>query len=66
MMKSMAEGLAHIEGDAGIKPALINIEDGWQIESIQPARVEVRPDLKDFSFSEGGPKAWFAVIRRPK
>jgi len=41
-------------------------EDGWQIESIQPARVEVRPDLKDFSFSEGGPKAWFAVIRRPK
>jgi hypothetical protein len=31
MMKSMAEGLAHIEGDAGIKPALINIEDGWQI-----------------------------------
>jgi len=41
-------------------------EDGWQIESIQPARVEVRPDLKDFSFSEGGPKAWFAVIRRAK
>jgi uncharacterized membrane protein len=31
MMKSMAEGLADIEGDAGIKPALINIEDGWQI-----------------------------------
>ena len=31
MMKSMAEGLAQIEGDTGIKPALINIEDGWQI-----------------------------------
>jgi SAM-dependent methyltransferase len=37
---------------------------GWAIESIEPARYEVRPDLKDFSFSEGGPKAWFAEIRR--
>ena len=37
---------------------------GWTIESIRPARVEVRPDLKDLKFSEGGPKAWFAVIRR--
>ncbi len=38
--------------------------EGWTIESIEPVRVEVRPDLKDMSFSEGGPKAWFAVIRR--
>ena len=37
---------------------------GWDIESIEPTRVETRPDLKDFTFSEGGPKAWFAVIRR--
>jgi SAM-dependent methyltransferase len=37
---------------------------GWEVESIQPCRVEVRPDLKGFSFTEGGPKAWFAVIRR--
>jgi cyclopropane fatty-acyl-phospholipid synthase-like methyltransferase len=37
---------------------------GWDIESIQASRVETRPDLKDFTFSEGGPKAWFAVIRR--
>ena len=37
---------------------------GWTIESIQSAPFEVRPDLKDFTFSEGGPKAWFAVIRR--
>jgi cyclopropane fatty-acyl-phospholipid synthase-like methyltransferase len=37
---------------------------GWSIESIQPSRVEVRPDFKEFSFSEGGPKAWFAVVRR--
>jgi cyclopropane fatty-acyl-phospholipid synthase-like methyltransferase len=37
--------------------------DGWEIESIQAERVESGPDLKDF-FSEGGAKAWFAVIRR--
>jgi len=37
---------------------------GWDIESIRPTRVETRPDLKDFTFSAGGPKAWFAVIRR--
>jgi len=37
---------------------------GWDIESIRSARIETRPDLKDFTFSEGGPKAWFAVIRR--
>jgi cyclopropane fatty-acyl-phospholipid synthase-like methyltransferase len=38
--------------------------EGWSIESIEPVQVEVRPDLKDMTFSEGGPKAWFAVIRR--
>jgi cyclopropane fatty-acyl-phospholipid synthase-like methyltransferase len=37
---------------------------GWVIESIQPVQVEVRPDLKDMTFSEGGPKAWFVVVRR--
>jgi cyclopropane fatty-acyl-phospholipid synthase-like methyltransferase len=37
---------------------------GWAVESIQPAQIEVRPDLKDFNFSPGGPKTWFAVIRR--
>jgi SAM-dependent methyltransferase len=36
----------------------------WDIESVEPYRVEIRPDFKDISFSEGGPKAWFAVIRR--
>ena len=38
--------------------------DGWAIESIQPSRYEVRPDPKDISFSDGGPKAWFVVVRR--
>ena len=39
---------------------------GWAIESVEPSRYEVRPDLKDLNFSEGGPWAWFAVIRRLK
>jgi SAM-dependent methyltransferase len=38
--------------------------DGWAVEEVRPARIEVRPDLEGFSFSEGGPKAWFAVFRR--
>jgi 2-polyprenyl-3-methyl-5-hydroxy-6-metoxy-1,4-benzoquinol methylase len=38
--------------------------EGWSIESIEPCRFEVRPDLKDMTFSEGGPKAWFVVVRR--
>jgi uncharacterized membrane protein len=31
LMKSMAEGLAHIENASGLRPALVNIEDGWQM-----------------------------------
>ena len=38
--------------------------EGWNIESIEPTRFEVRPDLKEFTFSEGGPRAWFVVARR--
>lgn len=38
--------------------------DGWVVERIEATRFEVRPDLKDFTFSEGGPKAWFVVVRR--
>ncbi len=37
---------------------------GWTIESIEPVQVEVRPDLKDFNFSSGGPKAWLAIVQR--
>jgi cyclopropane fatty-acyl-phospholipid synthase-like methyltransferase len=37
---------------------------GWDIESIEPCRVETRPDFKGFTFSEGGPKAWFAIVQR--
>jgi SAM-dependent methyltransferase len=38
--------------------------DGWEVESIQPARAEVNPAFTEVKFSEGGPKTWFAVIRR--
>jgi uncharacterized membrane protein len=31
LIKSMAEGLAHIENASGLKPVLVSIEDGWQI-----------------------------------
>jgi ubiquinone/menaquinone biosynthesis C-methylase UbiE len=37
---------------------------GWVVEEVRAARFEIRPDLKDISFSEGGPRAWFSVIRR--
>ncbi|MGH6689773.1 MAG: class I SAM-dependent methyltransferase [Gammaproteobacteria bacterium] len=38
--------------------------DGWEFESIQPSRFEVNPEAAGTSFSAGGPKTWFAVIRR--
>ena len=38
--------------------------EGWMIEYIQPARIEIRPDFKEIGFSEGGPKAWFMLAKR--
>ena len=38
--------------------------EGWAVENIERSRFDVRPDLNDFTFSEGGPKAWFLVVRR--
>jgi cyclopropane fatty-acyl-phospholipid synthase-like methyltransferase len=38
--------------------------EGWSIESIEPTRAEVHPDVQDLTFSAGGPKAWFVVVRR--
>jgi SAM-dependent methyltransferase len=37
---------------------------GWEIESVQLARCEVHPEFTEATFSEGGPKVWFAVVRR--
>jgi hypothetical protein len=38
--------------------------DGWVVESVRPIRCEINPDFTEVRFSEGGPKMWFAVIRR--
>src|SRR5262245_16027184 len=37
---------------------------GWTIESLRPIQFETRPDFKEMTFSDGGPKSWFAVIKR--
>ena len=39
-------------------------KEGWTVESIEPARFGVRSDFKEFTFSEGGPRAWFVVVSR--
>ena len=39
-------------------------KSGWGLEMIAPVQFEVRPDLKDMVFSEGGPKAWFVIARK--
>ena len=38
--------------------------NGWVVESVQPARCEIHPEFTEVQFSEGGPKMWFAIIRR--
>jgi SAM-dependent methyltransferase len=38
--------------------------DGWEVESIEPARCEIHPGFTEVTFSEGGPKLWFATVRR--
>ena len=38
--------------------------EGWSIESIEPIRIEINPNLKEFPLSEGRPRAWFAVVQR--
>jgi SAM-dependent methyltransferase len=37
---------------------------GCDVESVQPCRFEVNPGFTEVKFSEGGPRGWFAVIRR--
>jgi cyclopropane fatty-acyl-phospholipid synthase-like methyltransferase len=37
---------------------------GWTVERIERSHYEVRPDPNDGSFKDGGPKAWFVVVRR--
>jgi hypothetical protein len=56
-------------GDApGLAGAAIEFHDdfaqGWMIETSEPSRFEVRADVKELVFGEGGPKAWFGVRGR--
>ncbi len=36
----------------------------WNVEEIRPIRFETRPDFKEMTFSDGGPKSWFLVASR--
>jgi cyclopropane fatty-acyl-phospholipid synthase-like methyltransferase len=38
--------------------------DNWEVESVQPVQIEINPEFTEVTFSEGGPKAWFAIARR--
>jgi hypothetical protein len=38
--------------------------ESGSVECVEPSRVEVRPDLQDLTFSQGGPKVLFVVVRR--
>ena len=38
--------------------------DGWVVESIEAVRFEPNPAVDPSEFSAGGPKGWFAVVRR--
>jgi cyclopropane fatty-acyl-phospholipid synthase-like methyltransferase len=38
--------------------------DGWEIESIEPAEFDVRPEAKAGLFEGINPKAWFMIARR--
>jgi len=40
--------------------------DGWEVESVQPAQCEVHPEFTESTFSEGGPRVWFAIIQRKR
>jgi cyclopropane fatty-acyl-phospholipid synthase-like methyltransferase len=38
--------------------------DGWEVESVEPVQIEINPAFTEVNFSQGGPKAWFAIVRR--
>jgi SAM-dependent methyltransferase len=38
--------------------------DAWELESVEPVQIEINPGFSEIKFSDGGPKAWFAVVRR--
>jgi SAM-dependent methyltransferase len=38
--------------------------NGWEVESVRPCQIELNPEYTEVTFSDGGPKAWFAIVRR--
>jgi Thiopurine S-methyltransferase (TPMT) len=39
--------------------------DGWEIESLEPVRLEIRPEYKQQgAFSGEDPRGWFVIARR--
>jgi SAM-dependent methyltransferase len=38
--------------------------DGWEIESIEPVRLEIRPEYRAGAFSGEEPRGWFLIARR--
>jgi cyclopropane fatty-acyl-phospholipid synthase-like methyltransferase len=38
--------------------------DGWEVESVERIQIEVNPEYTEVKFTEGGPRGWFAVIRK--
>lgn len=38
--------------------------DGWEIESLEPARLEIRPEHRAGAYSGEDPRGWFLVARR--
>ena len=40
--------------------------DGWEIESLEPERLEIRPEYRQQgAFFGGDPRGWFLIARRP-
>ncbi len=39
-------------------------QEGWTVESVTPSNYNVRPEYDGSRYSAGGPKAWFAIIRK--
>jgi cyclopropane fatty-acyl-phospholipid synthase-like methyltransferase len=40
--------------------------DGWEVESVERIQLDVNPEFTEVKFTEGGPRGWFAVVRRQK
>src|SRR6266480_1451570 len=38
--------------------------DGWEIESLEPVRLEIRPDYRQGAFSGEDPRGWFLIAHR--